>query len=85
LLISWRHSKYGKCSTLSILRIAEGTIYFPGKYLDMVYSLDIDEAVKEKIRSTRNVGKSKPCIFEIRNNEMLKDFTSVMELKIRCK
>ena len=43
------------------------------------------EEMKEKIKITKNVGKSKPCIFEIRNKGVLKDFEKVMQFKIKAK
>lgn len=63
----------------------QATIYFPEKYLDNIYGLKINESTKEKIRQTKNVGKSKPCIFEIKNKKILKDFNEVMQFKIKCK
>ncbi len=63
----------------------KATIYFPEKQIAEVYELDIHEELKEIFRSTKNVGKSKPCIFELRNEKMLKDFEKVMMYKITCK
>ena len=63
----------------------KATVYFPEKYLERVYELDIHEVTKDRIRSTKNVGKSKPCIFEIRNEKILKDLEKIMNLKIKCK
>jgi len=63
----------------------QATIYFPLKLLDTVLALDISETTKDKIVSTNNVGKSKPCIFEIRSKEALVDFEKVMKLKIASK
>ncbi len=61
------------------------TIYFPEKYLEKVYDLAISEEVKIKIKSTKYVGKLKPCIFEIRDLTKLNDFSKIMKLKIECK
>lgn len=61
------------------------TIYFPEKYFQSVYELDICEDSKMKIRSTKNVGKSKPCIFELRNDCILNDIEKTINLKIQCK
>ncbi len=58
------------------------TIYFPLRFLDDILSLKIKEDTKNVIRETKNVGKSKPCIFEIRNKTILKDFDRVMQFKI---
>ena len=63
----------------------QAAIYFPEKYLEKVYDLEISEEVKIKIKSTKYVGKSKPCIFEIRDVTILNDFSKVMKLKIECK
>ena len=63
----------------------EATVYFPERLLDKVLELDIKDTVKERIISTKNVGKSKPCTFEIRDAEILMDFEKVMKLKIESK
>ncbi|HNZ29057.1 MAG TPA: DUF3788 family protein [Candidatus Goldiibacteriota bacterium] len=60
----------------------KATVYIPKKYLRQIYKLDISDKAKDKIRLTKNVGKSKPCIFEIRDKKILKDFEKVMLLKI---
>lgn len=61
------------------------TIYFPERYIKEIYSLDISEGIKAKIRQTKNIGKSKPCIFEVRNNEVFNDFNKIMQFKIKAK
>ncbi len=63
----------------------QATIYFPLRLLEEVLALEITEALKDKIINTKNVGKSKPCIFEVRSKEMLLDFEKVMEFKIISK
>ena len=63
----------------------KAAIYFPEKYIEEVFKLAISEELKEKISSTKNVGKSKPCIFEIKDTKLFNDFEKVMNLKIRCK
>jgi len=63
----------------------KAAIYVPEKHLDKIYELPISEETKERIQQTRNVGKSKPCIFEIRNQKVLKDLDKVMQFKIRVK
>ena len=63
----------------------QATIYFPERYIEEVYKLDISEKLKEKIISTKSVGKSKPCIFEIRNKDILKEFEIVMKYKLGAK
>lgn len=63
----------------------QASVYFPEKYLDRLFGLDISEETRQKIRSTKNVGKSKPCIFEIRAGASLADFAKIMQLKIASK
>ena len=63
----------------------QATIYFPERSMEEVYQLEIGEDRKEKIRQTKNVGKSKPCIFEVRSIDVLPDFEKVMQFKISQK
>ena len=63
----------------------KATVYFPEKYISDIFSLAISSQMIEKIRNTKNVGKSKPCIFEIRDDKILDDFEKVMLLKLVSK
>lgn len=63
----------------------QATVYLPEKHIKNVYGLNIRPESKKKFRSTRNVGASKPCIFEIRNKGILTDFEKVMQYKIESK
>lgn len=63
----------------------QAAIYFPEKYIDKIYCLDISEEIKTRIKETKNIGKSKPCIFDIRTSDILKDFEIVVKLKIDTK
>jgi len=63
----------------------QATVYVPEKHIDKIYALEISEACKDKIRNTKNTGTSKPCIFEVRDTAVLKDFTQVMLFKIKTK
>jgi hypothetical protein len=49
------------------------------------YYNKINDEIIEKFTSTKNVGKSKPCIFEIKDEKILIDFEKVMLCKIECK
>lgn len=60
----------------------KATVYFPEKYMNDIYGLGISEAALDKIKNTRNTGKSIPCIFEMKTKEVLKDFSTVMRLKV---
>ena len=59
----------------------KATIYFPERYLEELLALKISELMKEKIRSVKRVGKSVPCIFEVRDKAVLMDFNEVMQFK----
>lgn len=63
----------------------QATIYIPEKYIDQIYMLDISEERKQKIRDTKNTGKSKPCIFEVRTVDVLDDFNTLMQFKFKLK
>ena len=63
----------------------QATVYVPLSRLNLVMELDIGEAAREKILSTSDVGKSKPCIFEIRTDGILEDLEKVIDLKIRTR
>lgn len=63
----------------------KAAIYIPERLMEDVYELPLSEETRERIRTTANVGKSKPCIFEIRDQKILKDMDRVMQFKIRLK
>ena len=63
----------------------KATVYFPERYLADICKLDISSEAKNKIKKTKNVGKSKPCTFKIRNKKVLKDLNKVMKFKILTK
>lgn len=63
----------------------QATIYIPEKYIEQVFSLDLSQECIGKIKATKQVGKSIPCIFEIRSSEVLTDFNMVMQFKIKAK
>ena len=60
----------------------QATIYIHDKDIEKFKSLDIRKEVKERIVSAKKVGKSLPCMFEIRDQEILKDIEKVALLKI---
>jgi hypothetical protein len=63
----------------------QAAIYFPARYLDDIFKLSVSDDTKNKIKNTKNVGKSKPCIFEIKNKKALRDLEKVMKFKILTK
>jgi hypothetical protein len=63
----------------------QATLYFPEKYIEPVFTLNICDDIKAQSRSAKNVGKSKPLIFRIKDECILKDFENVMLYKIGCK
>ncbi len=60
----------------------QATIYFPGRLLDGLYGLDLSEETKQRFRSTKNVGQSKPAMFEIRGHDNLKDLETIIQYKL---
>jgi hypothetical protein len=65
--------------------LIKAAIYIHEKHLDRLFEVPVSEATRESIRSARKVGKLKPCIFEVRNQEILKDLDQVMQFKIQNK
>lgn len=63
----------------------QAVVYFPEKHLDKLYQLDLTVEMNDKIMATKNVGKSKPCIFEIKDDTIFNDFSKIVNLKIACK
>ena len=98
LIREWRYYKDGKAwlckaqkkkKTIVWMSAWKGfmqaTIYIPARLIEKVYELPISQDTISKIQNTKNVGKSKPCIFEVRTTEILKDFSVVMQYKIDAK
>jgi hypothetical protein len=98
MLYEWRYYMDGKAWLCKVQKkkrtiiwmsawkgLMKATIYIPEKHLDALYDLPLSEATRERIRTTDNVGKSKPCIFEIRNQKVLKELNKVMQFKIHNK
>ena len=96
--IEWRYYKDGKAWLCKVQKkkrtivwmsawkgYIQATLYFPERYAKEILNLDISEESKEIFRKTRNVGKSKPCIFEIRNKNVLKVLNKVIQFKISNK
>ena len=63
----------------------KAVIYFPERYMERVYSIDLSDATKENLKQAAAVGKSRACVFEIRNKKILKDFDKVIQFKISTK
>lgn len=95
LVYEWRYYQDGKAWLCKVQkkkrtiiwmsawkRYMQATIYVPQRYIGDILELKISDATKNKIKGTKNVGKSKPCIFEIRNKKALKDLEKVMNFKI---
>lgn len=94
----WRYYKDGKAWLCKVQKkkktivwmsawkgFMQATIYIPERLIEGVYKLQLKEVTIDKIKNTKNVGKSKPCIFEIRNKEILNDFNTIMQFKINSK
>jgi len=98
LVHEWRYYKDGK-SWLCKVQYKKNTIvwmsawkgfvkaaiYIPAKYIETIKQLDIPEETKQRIEETKNVGKSKPCMFDITDNKVIKEFSVVMKYKMGLK
>jgi hypothetical protein len=95
---TWRYYKDGKAWLCKVQKkkrtivwmsawrgFMEATIYIPEKYIDQIYELDIGKEMKDKFRLTKNVGRSKPCIFEVRDESIFPDLKQVINFKIMNK
>jgi hypothetical protein len=60
-------------------------IYVPVQHLDELLKLDIDQDVKERIKGSKNIMKSRPCVFDVKNKAVLKDLETVMKFKSSLK
>ncbi len=98
LALEWRYYRDGKAWLCKVQKrkrtivwmsawkgYMQAAIYLPERYIEDIFKLSISEDTKNKIMKTKNVGKSKPCIFEIKNKKALRDFEKVMKFKIQTK
>jgi lipopolysaccharide biosynthesis glycosyltransferase len=94
----WRYYKDGKAWLCKVEKkkrtivwmsawrgYTKATIYIPEKYIGDIQSIDVTKETMDKIKNTKNVGKSKPCMFDIRDSCVLEDFNKVMQFKIERK
>jgi hypothetical protein len=63
----------------------KATVYFPEKDTAGIFDLPLREETKTRIRNTKNVGKSKPCMFDINEEAALDDIEAVLIYKIASK
>jgi hypothetical protein len=98
LIYEWRYYRDGKAWLCKVQKkkrtivwmsawkgYMKATVYFPERYFADIYKLNISNETKNRIKKTKNVGKSKPCTFEIKNKKVLKDLDKVMKFKIITK
>jgi hypothetical protein len=94
----WRYYKDGKSwlckvqkKTKTIVWMSawkgylKAAIYIPERYLDDVLRLPINAETRDSINSAKNIGKSRPCVFEIWDDTALPDLETVMEFKLKAK
>ena len=60
----------------------QATMYIHEKYIEAIKKLEIEREEKERILSAKNVGKSVPCMFEVRDKGKVKDIEKVTLLKM---
>lgn len=94
----WRYYKDGKSWLCKVQKKAKtvvwmsawkgylkAAIYIPERYLDDIIRLPISNETRDSISSVKSIGKSKPCVFEIRDDSALPDFETVMDFKMKAK
>lgn len=95
---TWRYYQDGKAwlckvqlknKTIAWMSAWEGymqaTIYLPLRLLEDILNLDIDDFCRDRIKTTKNIGKSKPCIFQIKNRDEILNFEKIMHFKLVAK
>ena len=60
----------------------QATIYIPDKFVGELKGLELKEDIKSRILAVKRVGKSIPCMFELRAMDVLEEIKEVMLLKI---
>lgn len=60
----------------------QATIYIPDAYVIELKGLGLKEDVIGKILNAKKVGKSVPCMFELRTMDVIREIEKVMLLKI---
>jgi hypothetical protein len=63
----------------------KATVYIPEKHVGSLLDLPLSLEAKNAIRDANNVGKSKPCMFDLRDETVFKDFEAVMQYKALIK
>ena len=98
LVHEWRYYKDGKAWLCKVQKkkktivwmsawkgYMQAGVYVPERVLADIFKLDLSEEAKKKIRETKNVGKSRPCIFEVKNKKVINDLAKVMTFKMQLK
>ena len=61
------------------------TFYFPEKFFDAVFKLDIDDEIKKLAAEMKPAGKSHPVKILIKNKKRMNDGITIIEYKMGCK
>ena len=98
LVYEWRYYQDGKSWLCKVQKKSKtivwmsawrgyikSAIYVTERLVPELLDLAISDHTKETIVGEKNIGKLKPCIFDIRNKKSIKDFEKVMQFKIKVK
>lgn len=98
LIPEWKYYKDGKAWLCKVIKgkktivwmsawknYIKVTIYLPEKHINGVLVLDIHEITKKAFIETNNIGRSRPCMFELKKENILEDFIKVMQFKMTLK
>jgi hypothetical protein len=58
------------------------TVYFPERLLDGVFGCGIDPDTIERVRSSRSVGKSRPCTVDVRDSRGVVELQKLIRHKV---
>lgn len=59
----------------------QATVYLAEKRLDGLSEVELSDAARRAIAEAKNVGKSRPCTFEVRDSSVIPDLRAVIEYK----
>lgn len=94
----WRYYKDGKAWLCKVQRkartlawmsawrgYAKATVYLPERYLAGLADIALSDGARRSIESAANVGKSRPCMVDLRGDNDVGDLLALMDYKATLK
>lgn len=86
---AWLCKVQRKAKTLAWMSAWQGfvkaTVYLPERYLAGLTAIALSDAARRSIESAANVGKSRPCMVDLRGDADLADLLALMDHKASLK